>query len=113
MSGDRVRRIRAAVAAALLVGGCAMTGDTQPAGAAPVPVIVELAVPPAASPQTAISDAQSAVIAALPAQGVRVVRRYGVLPLLALEVDPSVLPTLLRLPQVKAVRPDRDRGVMN
>jgi len=108
-----MHRIRAAVAAAsLLLGGCAMAGGTQPAGAAPVRVLVELSVSSAAPPQTAIGDAQAAVIAALPAQGARVLRRYAALPLLALEVDPAVLPLLLRLPQVKAVRPDRDRGVM-
>jgi hypothetical protein len=109
-----MNRITATVAAAsLLLGGCATPGGPPPsAGAAPVRVLVELAVAPAASPGTAISDAQAAVIAALPAHGAKVLRRYGALPLLALEVDPAVLPTLLRLPQVKAVRPDRDRDVM-
>lgn len=111
---NRMGRLKAAAAAAALaVGGCAMSGGTSSASATPVPVIVELAVSPTAPPQTAISDAQTAVIAALPAQGVRVVRRYGALPLLALEVEPSLLPTLLRIPQVKSVRPDRDRAAFD
>jgi hypothetical protein len=94
--------------AALLLGGCAMDTGPRPAAAAPVRVLVEIAVAPGAP----VADAQAAVIAALPATGARVVRRYSTLPLLALEVDPAVLPSLLTIPQVTSVRPDRERSPM-
>lgn len=98
-----------AAAAALLLAGCASDGGTHQAEAASVRVLVELAIPAGAPPQTAISEAQTAVIAALP-PGTRVVRRYDTLPMLALEVSPAALPGLLQIPQVKAVQPDRERG---
>jgi hypothetical protein len=96
----------------LLVGGCAMDAGPKAARAEPVRVLVELAVAPGAPPETGIADAQAAVIAALPATGVRVVRRYRSLPLLALEAEPSALPSILQIPQVTAVKPDRERAAM-
>jgi hypothetical protein len=98
--------------AALLLGGCAMDTGTKTAAAAPVRVLVEIAVPANAPSATAIGDAQAAVIAALPSTGVRVVRRYESLPVLALEMDPALVPSLLAIPSVMAVKPDRIREPM-
>jgi hypothetical protein len=100
---------------ALLLGGCAMNAGPKPAGAAvaPVRVLVQIAVAPDPASPTAIADAQSAVIAALPTSGVRVVRRYQSLPLLALEVDPALVPSLERIPHVTSVQPDQERSIQD
>ncbi len=102
----------------LLLSGCAMPPRPSPpivpaAAAAPVRVIAELK-PVAGLPlRASISQAQDAVIAALPAGRATVVQRYTTLPLLSLEVDPALIDTIRQNPAVVRVSPDVERTPQN
>ncbi len=102
------------LATALLPGCAVLCPRPEPVAApvsAPAPtvdVLVDLAVAEGAGAD-AVAAAQDAVLTALPAGRVTVLRRLRLLPQMALSIDPALLPTLLAHPAVVAVRADRDR----
>lgn len=93
-----IRRISKGLAALVLAGAvgggaCGLPGD-------PVRAVIEMTAP----------DQADAIATAVEAAGGRVVRRYMILPYLAVEADGAVLARLLKTPGVAAIRPDRSSG---
>lgn len=94
---------------ALLLPGCTTASGTGPqiSPVRQISVVVEV-VPTADLPGPAgIERAQDQVIAAIPPDRGTVSRRYRSLPYLGVIIDPALLPMLLKLPAVAAIRPDR------
>ena len=94
---------------ALLLPGCTVASGIGPeeGAARRISVVIEV-VPAADLPGPAgIARAQDQVIAAIPPDRGSVSHCYGSLPYLGVLIDPALLPVLLQLPAVAAIRPDR------
>jgi hypothetical protein len=102
---------------ALLLPGCTAASGPGPqvslSPAHQISVVIEV-VPAADLPGPAgIESAQDQVIAAIPPDRGSVSRRYRSLPYLGALIDPALLPALLKLPAVAAIRPDRVMEIVN